>query len=55
MIGDDPALDIVGGHNAGLRTIWLQTQSSISPIEEAAPNFTVTSVAQAVDLLLKST
>jgi hypothetical protein len=24
MVGDNPVLDIAGGHAAGLRTIWLQ-------------------------------
>ena len=55
MIGDDLILDIAGGHAAGLRTIWLQPQrrpeswSFIGP----EPNFTVDSVAEAVEVLLR--
>jgi FMN phosphatase YigB (HAD superfamily) len=52
MIGDDLALDIAGGHNAGLRTIWLRTAQSTSAPGEPAPDFTVTSAVHAVDLLL---
>jgi FMN phosphatase YigB (HAD superfamily) len=55
MIGDDLILDIAGGHEAGLRTIWLQPRrrpqawSFVGP----APDFTVDSVADAVEVLLR--
>jgi FMN phosphatase YigB (HAD superfamily) len=57
MIGDSLVLDIAGGHAAGLRTIWLQPKrrpeswSFVGP----APDFTVESVAEAVEVLLGST
>ena len=56
MVGDDLVLDIAGGHAAGLRTIWLQPQrrpGSLSFVEPA-PDFTVNSTAEAIDILLQS-
>jgi HAD superfamily hydrolase (TIGR01549 family) len=56
MIGDNLVLDVAGGHAAGLRTIWLQPKrrpeswSFVGP----APDFTVDSVAEAVEVLLGS-
>ena len=54
-IGDDLVLDIGGGHAAGLRTIWLRPerrpQSRAFP--GPAPDFTVGSVADAVEVLLR--
>jgi HAD superfamily hydrolase (TIGR01549 family) len=56
MVGDNLALDVAGGRAAGLRTIWLQPKrrpeswSFVGP----APEFTVDSVADAVDVLLGS-
>jgi len=57
MVGDNLVLDIAGGQAAGLRTIWLQPRrrpeswSFVGP----APEFTVDSVAEAVEVLLAST
>lgn len=54
MVGDNLVLDIAGGHAAGLRTIWLQPKrrteswSFVGP----APDFTVDSVAEGVEVLL---
>jgi HAD superfamily hydrolase (TIGR01549 family) len=56
MIGDNLLLDIVGGRAAGLRTIWLQPKcrgaswSFVGP----TPDFTVDSVDEAVEVLLRS-
>jgi FMN phosphatase YigB (HAD superfamily) len=53
MIGDDLVLDIAGGHAAGLRTIWLQPRRRPQPgsCTGPAPDFTVASVADAVEVL----
>jgi HAD superfamily hydrolase (TIGR01549 family) len=55
MIGDNLILDIAGGRAAGLRTIWLQPQRRPQPwsFVEPAPDFTVDSVADAVEVLLR--
>lgn len=54
MIGDDLVLDIAGGRAAGLRTIWLQPRHRPQPgsCTGPAPDFTVTSVADAVEAIL---
>jgi HAD superfamily hydrolase (TIGR01549 family) len=49
MVGDDLDLDIAGGRAAGLRTIWLGAGSRSE--ERPTPDFTVDSVAAAVDVL----
>ncbi|MEV7076665.1 HAD family hydrolase [Streptomyces sp. NPDC093990] len=50
MIGDSPTTDIGGGHQAGLRTIWLRG----GPWPDALPaaEYTVDDVTDAIDLLL---
>ncbi|GAA5200679.1 HAD family hydrolase [Rugosimonospora acidiphila] len=55
MIGDNLVLDIAGGHNAGLRTIWLQPKRRPKSwsFTGPAPDFTVDSVAEAVEVLLE--
>jgi HAD superfamily hydrolase (TIGR01549 family) len=55
MIGDDLILDIAGGHEAGLRTIWLQPRRRPQAwsFVGTAPDFTVDSVADAVEVLLR--
>jgi HAD superfamily hydrolase (TIGR01549 family) len=54
MIGDNPVLDIAGGHAAGLRTAWLRPERRSCPVSypDPAPDVTVDSVAEAVDILL---
>ncbi|WP_248820762.1 HAD family hydrolase [Frankia sp. AgB32] len=55
MVGDDPVLDVGGGHAAGLRTIWLRPRRRDSwPSVGPAPDVRVDSVAEAVDVLLGS-
>jgi HAD superfamily hydrolase (TIGR01549 family) len=56
MIGDSLALDVAGGRAAGLRTIWLRGGEGPGspPAGRPAPEFTVESVAEAVDVLLGS-
>ncbi|MEU8718298.1 HAD family hydrolase [Streptomyces sp. NPDC048663] len=50
MIGDNPAADIGGGHQAGLRTIWLRGR----PWRDAVPaaHHTVDDVTGAITILL---
>ena len=53
MTGDDLILDIAGGRAAGLRTIWRQPQHHPASwsFTGPAPDFTVDSVAEAVEVL----
>jgi FMN phosphatase YigB (HAD superfamily) len=55
MIGEDLVLDIAGGRAAGLRTIWLQPRRQPQPPSFVGPppDFTVDSVADAVELLVR--
>jgi len=53
MVGDSRALDIAGGHAAGMRTIWVR-QPDATDIQPP-PDVTVTSIPEAVDTLLDST
>ncbi|MEU9157954.1 HAD family hydrolase [Streptomyces sp. NPDC048417] len=50
MIGDNPAADIGGGHQAGLRTIWLRGRPW--PDTLPAPHHTVDDVTDAITILL---
>lgn len=50
MIGDNPSADIGGGHQAGLRTIWLRGRPW--PPEVPAPHQTVNDITDAIDFLL---
>ncbi|MFH9425453.1 HAD family hydrolase [Streptomyces sp. NPDC017529] len=50
MIGDDPAGDIAGGHQAGLRTIWLRGLPWPDGLKTA--HHTVDDVTDAIDILL---
>jgi FMN phosphatase YigB (HAD superfamily) len=54
MIGDDLTLDMAGGHAAGLQTIWLQPGKGPWSFVAATPDFTVDSVADAAELLLRT-
>ncbi|MEV4627229.1 HAD family hydrolase [Micromonospora sp. NPDC049523] len=55
MIGDNLVLDVAGGRAAGLRTIWLRPRHRPASRSFAgpAPDFTVDSVAEAVEVLLR--
>ncbi|MES5820745.1 HAD family hydrolase [Streptomyces sp. RG80] len=53
MTGDNPETDIVGGHHAGLRTIWVRDRPW--PDGLLTPHHTVDDVIDAVDLLLAET
>src|SRR5262249_53290844 len=55
MVGDNPVLDIAGGHAAGLRTIWVPPANQPRPVAGPAPDFTANSVAAAVAVILTST
>ncbi|MGW3820594.1 HAD family hydrolase [Streptomyces sp. NPDC005046] len=53
MVGDNPAGDIGGGHQAGLRTIWLRSR----PWPNSLPTAThvVDDVTDAITILLNET
>lgn len=53
MVGDNPAGDIGGGYQAGLRTIWLRGRPW--PAELAAPHHVVDDVTDAITILLNET
>ncbi|MET9097144.1 HAD family hydrolase [Streptomyces cyaneofuscatus] len=53
MIGDNPVGDVGGGHQAGLRTIWVRGRHW--PNELAAPNHVVDDVTDAITILLTET
>ncbi|WP_310729235.1 HAD family hydrolase [Streptomyces sp. N2A] len=53
MIGDNPTGDIGGGHQAGLRTIWLRGR--LWPDELPAAHHTVDDVTDAISILLNET
>ncbi|GAA4694540.1 HAD family hydrolase [Streptomyces youssoufiensis] len=53
MIGDNPAGDIGGGHQAGLRTIWLRGRPW--PDGLSAAHHVVDDVADAITILLNET
>jgi HAD superfamily hydrolase (TIGR01549 family) len=48
MVGDDPVADVLGGHDAGLRTILVGSQTASAPRADAV----AASVAEAVDRIL---
>ncbi|KUN75364.1 HAD family hydrolase [Streptomyces griseoruber] len=50
MIGDNPAADICGGHQVGLRTTWLRGRPW--PDALPAPHHTVDDVTDAITILL---
>jgi putative hydrolase of the HAD superfamily len=53
MVGDNPTGDIGGGHQAGLRTIWLRGRPW--PDELPAPHHVVDDVTHAITILLNET
>ncbi|MFD6131003.1 HAD family hydrolase [Streptomyces diastaticus] len=53
MIGDNPTGDIAGGHQAGLRTIWLRGRPW--PDKLAAAHHVVDDVTDAITILLNET
>ncbi|MEU1516268.1 HAD family hydrolase [Streptomyces sp. NPDC005811] len=53
MIGDNPAADIGGGHQAGLRTIWLRGRPWPDTVPTA--DHTVDDVTDAIAILLTTT
>lgn len=53
MVGDSARADIVGGAEAGLRTIWMQRGRDWT-LDDLVPDHIVDSIPQAVDLILTS-
>ena len=54
MVGDSPEADISGGMAAGLRTIWLHRGREWSAFDYR-PDFSVSSIPEAVEIILQST
>jgi len=50
-VGDDAALDVLGGLNAGMQTAWVNRASHDWPHEQARPHATVDDMAQLCTLL----
>ena len=53
MVGDSAQADIVGGANAGLRTIWM-ARGRRWTLDGLRPDHIVDSIPQAIELILKS-
>ncbi len=53
MVGDSPQADIVGGADAGLKTIWMARGRSWT-LDGLTPDHIVDSIPQAVEVILKS-
>ncbi|MBS0581531.1 MAG: HAD-IA family hydrolase [Proteobacteria bacterium] len=54
-VGDDPELDVIGAHRAGLRSVWLHrgnaTWTEASAQSEVRPDLTVRDLGELVDAL----
>lgn len=50
-IGDNPATDIGGGHNAGVQTLWFNPYNDVWPDHLAAPHFEVQTLSGIATLL----
>ena len=53
MVGDSADADIVGGRRAGLKTIWM-ARGRTWPSDEFSPDFTVATIPEAVDIIVRS-
>lgn len=51
LVGDDPVADVAGGAAVGLRTVWISHGAEWGSADPA-PDFTVPTPAEAIDLLL---
>jgi putative hydrolase of the HAD superfamily/5'-nucleotidase len=51
MIGDNAEADVVGGHEAGLQTIWFP-RGQVWEIDGLVPNATAATIAEAVETIL---
>ena len=52
MTGDSPEADIAGGVAAGLRTIWM-SRGRVWSHPDVSPEFTVSSIPEAADIILR--
>lgn len=50
LIGDSPDLDVAGGHNAGMRTLWISHHRTWPP-DQRPPHRVATDLRQAVRIL----
>lgn len=47
-VGDDAALDVLGAHQAGMQTVWLNRQGKLWPHEHIEPTLEIASLAELV-------
>jgi len=50
-VGDNPQTDVIGGHNAGVRTVWYNQNEATWPDHLQKPDFEVTSLPELQVLL----
>jgi FMN hydrolase / 5-amino-6-(5-phospho-D-ribitylamino)uracil phosphatase len=50
-VGDDAALDVLGGLGAGMQTVWLNRQDKIWPYPQAHPTLEIASLTELVSAL----
>lgn len=50
-VGDDPAADVEGARSAGVVPVWLNREGSPWPLDSAAPEITITTLARLPDVL----
>jgi putative hydrolase of the HAD superfamily len=53
MVGDSADADMVGGRRAGLKTIWMARGRAWQP-GDCSPDFTVATIPEAVDIIVRS-
>lgn len=51
-VGDDPELDVLGAHRAGLRTAWINTDAECWPLPQLQPDFSVRNLSELAAALL---
>jgi putative hydrolase of the HAD superfamily len=49
-VGDDAAMDVLGGLNAGMQTAWVNRADHLWTHDNAVPHETVTSLTELCDL-----
>ena len=53
MVGDHPEKDILGGHNSGLQTAWMQRKPPTKK-QHIQPDYTVYSMKEVLNLIERS-